>query len=75
MSSGGISSISSDMAIGRYVAQRAGIGINALVLEVSIVELEVVKCNTQVLQFNKVYQTVKCCTQNGVFLGIEYVHN
>ena len=40
---------SSDMAIGKYVAQRAGIGINAGRIRGSTVKSEVEKFNTQVL--------------------------
>ena len=59
---------SSDMAIGRYVAQRAGIGINAgrirgLGSKIRGGEVQ----HTGVIPFLKKFETtVRCCTQNGV---------
>ena len=59
---------SSDMAIGRYVAQRAGIGINAgrirgINSRIRGGEVQ----HTGVIPFLKKFEaTVKCCTQNGV---------
>ena len=44
---------SSDMAIGNYVAQRAGIGINAGRIRGLTPELEAVKSNTGVIPFLK----------------------
>ncbi len=59
---------SSDMAIGRYVAQRAGIGINAgriRGINSKIRGGEVT--HTGVIPFLKKFEaTVKCCTQNGI---------
>jgi len=59
---------SSDMAIGRYVAQRAGIGINAgriRAINSKIRGGEVT--HTGVIPFLKKFEsTVKCCTQNGI---------
>lgn len=59
---------SSDMAIGRYVAQRAGIGINAgriRGINSKIRNGEVT--HTGVIPFLKKFEsTVKCCTQNGI---------
>ena len=58
---------SSDMAIGRYVAQRAGIGINAgriRGINSKIRGGEV--AHTGVIPFLKKFEaTVRCCTQNG----------
>ena len=59
---------SSDMAIGRYVAQRAGIGINAgrirgINSKIRGGEIQ----HTGVIPFLKKFEaTVRCCTQNGV---------
>ena len=59
---------SSDMAIGKYVAQRAGIGINAgrirgLGSKIRGGEVQ----HTGVIPFLKKFEsTVRCCTQNGV---------
>ncbi|AOV62128.1 ribonucleotide reductase large subunit [Synechococcus phage S-CAM7] len=67
---------SSDMAIGRYVAQRAGIGINAgriRGLNSSIRGGEV--SHTGVIPFLKKFEaTVRCCTQNGIRGGSATVH-
>ena len=67
---------SSDMAIGRYVAQRAGIGINAgrirgINSRIRGGEVQ----HTGVIPFLKKFEaTVKCCTQNGVRGGSATVH-
>ena len=67
---------SSDMAIGRYVAQRAGIGINAgrirgINSRIRGGEVQ----HTGVVPFLKKFEaTVKCCTQNGVRGGSATVH-
>ena len=67
---------SSDMAIGRYVAQRAGIGINAgrirgINSKIRGGEVQ----HTGVIPFLKKFEaTVKCCTQNGVRGGSATVH-
>ena len=67
---------SSDMAIGRYVAQRAGIGINAgrirgINAKIRGGEVQ----HTGVIPFLKKFEaTVKCCTQNGVRGGSATVH-
>ena len=67
---------SSDMAIGRYVAQRAGIGINAgrvrgLGARIRGGEVQ----HTGVIPFLKKFEsTVRCCTQNGVRGGSATVH-
>ena len=67
---------SSDMAIGRYVAQRAGIGINAgrvrgLGAKIRGGEVQ----HTGVIPFLKKFEsTVRCCTQNGVRGGSATVH-
>jgi ribonucleoside-diphosphate reductase alpha chain len=67
---------SSDMAIGRYVAQRAGIGINAgrirgLGSKIRGGEVQ----HTGVIPFLKKFETtVRCCTQNGVRGGSATVH-
>ena len=59
---------SSDMAIGRYVAQRAGIGINAgrirgINSRIRGGEVQ----HTGVVPFLKKFEsTVRCCTQNGI---------
>jgi len=67
---------SSDMAIGRYVAQRAGIGINAgriRSLNSKIRGGEV--AHTGVIPFLKKFEaTVRCCTQNGIRGGSATVH-
>jgi ribonucleoside-diphosphate reductase alpha chain len=66
----------SDMAIGRYVAQRAGIGINAgriRGLNSKIRGGEV--SHTGVIPFLKKFEaTVRCCTQNGIRGGSATVH-
>ena len=67
---------SSDMAIGLYVAQRAGIGINAgrirgLGSKIRGGEVQ----HTGVIPFLKKFEsTVRCCTQNGVRGGSATVH-
>jgi ribonucleoside-diphosphate reductase alpha chain len=67
---------SSDMAIGEYVAQRAGIGINAgriRGINSKIRGGEVT--HTGVIPFLKKFEaTVKCCTQNGIRGGSATVH-
>ena len=67
---------SSDMAIGRYVAQRAGIGINSgriRALNSKIRGGEV--AHTGVIPFLKKFEaTVRCCTQNGIRGGSATVH-
>ena len=67
---------SSDMAIGRYVAQRAGIGINAgriRGINSKIRGGEV--SHTGVIPFLKKFEsTVRCCTQNGIRGGSATVH-
>jgi len=67
---------SSDMAIGRYVSQRAGIGINAgriRALNSKIRGGEV--SHTGVIPFLKKFEaTVRCCTQNGIRGGSATVH-
>ena len=67
---------SSDMAVGRYVAQRAGIGINAgriRGLNSKIRGGEV--SHTGVIPFLKKFEsTVRCCTQNGIRGGSATVH-
>jgi len=66
----------SDMAIGRYVAQRAGIGINAgrirgIGSKIRGGEVQ----HTGVIPFLKKFEsTVRCCTQNGVRGGSATVH-
>ena len=66
----------SDMAIGRYVAQRAGIGINAgriRGVNSKIRGGEV--AHTGVIPFLKKFEsTVRCCTQNGIRGGSATVH-
>ena len=66
----------SDMAIGYYTSQRAGIGINAgriRSLESRIRDGEVK--HTGVIPFLKKFEaTVRCCTQNGVRGGSATVH-
>ena len=67
---------SSDMAIGRYVAQRAGIGINAgrirgINSKIRGGEVQ----HTGVIPFLKKFEsTVRCCTQNGIRGGSATVH-
>ena len=67
---------SSDMAIGKYVAQRAGIGINAgrirgINSKIRGGEVQ----HTGVVPFLKKFEaTVRCCTQNGVRGGSATVH-
>ena len=67
---------SGDMAIGRYIAQRAGIGINAgrirgINAKIRGGEVQ----HTGVIPFLKKFEaTVKCCTQNGVRGGSATVH-
>jgi ribonucleoside-diphosphate reductase alpha chain len=67
---------SSDMAIGRYVAQRAGIGINAgriRGINSKIRGGEV--AHTGIIPFLKKFEsTVRCCTQNGIRGGSATVH-
>jgi len=67
---------SSDMAIGKYVAQRAGIGINAgriRGVNAKIRGGEV--AHTGVIPFLKKFEsTVRCCTQNGIRGGSATVH-
>jgi len=67
---------SSDMAIGKYVAQRAGIGINAgrirgINSRIRGGEVQ----HTGVIPFLKKFEaTVRCCTQNGIRGGSATVH-
>ena len=67
---------SSDMAIGYYVAQRAGIGINAgrirgINAKIRGGEVQ----HTGVIPFLKKFEsTVRCCTQNGIRGGSATVH-
>ena len=67
---------SSDMAIGRYVSQRAGIGINAgrirgINSKIRGGEVQ----HTGVVPFLKKFEsTVRCCTQNGIRGGSSTVH-
>jgi len=67
---------SSDMAIGYYVAQRAGIGINAgrirgINSKIRGGEIQ----HTGVVPFLKKFEsTVRCCTQNGIRGGSATVH-
>ena len=67
---------SSDMAIGLYVARRAGIGINAgrirgINAKIRGGEVQ----HTGVVPFLKKFEsTVRCCTQNGVRGGSATVH-
>ncbi len=67
---------SSDMAIGKYIAQRAGIGINAgriRGVNSKIRGGEV--AHTGIIPFLKKFEsTVRCCTQNGVRGGSATVH-
>ena len=66
----------SDMAIGKYVAQRAGIGINAgrirgINSKIRGGEVQ----HTGVIPFLKKFEsTVRCCTQNGIRGGSATVH-
>jgi len=66
----------SDMAIGRYTAQRAGIGINSgriRAVNSKIRGGEV--AHTGIIPFLKKFEsTVRCCTQNGVRGGSATVH-
>ena len=66
----------SDMSIGRYTAQRAGIGINSgriRGINSKIRGGEV--AHTGVIPFLKKFEaTVRCCTQNGVRGGSATVH-
>ena len=65
-----------DMAIGKYVAQRAGIGINAgrirgINSKIRGGEVQ----HTGVIPFlKKLESTVRCCTQNGIRGGSATVH-
>jgi ribonucleoside-diphosphate reductase alpha chain len=67
---------SGDMAIGRYIAQRAGIGINSgrirgINSRIRGGEVQ----HTGVIPFLKKFEaTVKCCTQNGLRGGSATVH-
>ena len=67
---------SSAMAIGKYVAQRAGIGINAgrvrgINAKIRGGEVQ----HTGVIPFLKKFEaTVRCCTQNGIRGGSATVH-
>ena len=67
---------SSDMAIGKYVAQRAGIGINAgrirgINSKIRGGEVQ----HTGIIPFLKKFEaTVRCCTQNGIRGGSATVH-
>ena len=67
---------SSDIGIGRYVAQRAGIGINAgrirgINSKIRGGEVQ----HTGVVPFLKKFEsTVRCCTQNGIRGGSATVH-
>jgi ribonucleoside-diphosphate reductase alpha chain len=67
---------SSDMAIGKYVSQRAGIGINAgrirgINSKIRCGEVQ----HTGVVPFLKKFEaTVRCCTQNGIRGGSATVH-
>ena len=67
---------SSDMAIGKYVAQRAGIGINAgrirgINSKIRGGEVQ----HTGVVPFLKKFEsTGRCCTQNGIRGGSATVH-
>ena len=71
-----IASLASDMAIGYYVAQRAGIGINAgrirgINSKIRGGEVQ----HTGVVPFLKKFEsTVRCCTQNGIRGGSATVH-
>ena len=67
---------SSDVAIGKYVSQRAGIGINAgrirgINSKIRGGEVQ----HTGVVPFLKKFEaTVRCCTQNGIRGGSATVH-
>ncbi len=67
---------SSDVAVGKYVAQRAGIGLNAgrirgLNSRIRGGEVQ----HTGVVPFLKKFEaTVRCCTQNGIRGGSATVH-
>ncbi len=67
---------SSDMAVGYYVSQRAGIGINAgrirgINAKIRGGEVQ----HTGVVPFLKKFEsTVRCCTQNGIRGGSATVH-
>jgi len=67
---------SSDMAVGKYVAQRAGIGLNAgrirgINSKIRGGEVQ----HTGVVPFLKKFEsTVRCCTQNGIRGGSATVH-
>ena len=67
---------SSDMAIGYYVAQRAGIGINAgRIRGINAKIRDGVVQHTGFIQFLKKFEsTVRCCTQNGIRGGSATVH-
>ena len=71
-----IASLVRDMAIGKYVAQRAGIGINAgrirgINSKIRGGEVQ----HTGVVPFLKKFEsTVRCCTQNGIRGGSATVH-
>jgi ribonucleoside-diphosphate reductase alpha chain len=71
-----IASLAADMAIGKYVAQRAGIGINAgrirgINAKIRGGEVQ----HTGVVPFLKKFEaTVRCCTQNGIRGGSATVH-
>ena len=71
-----IASLAADMAIGKYVAQRAGIGINAgrirgINSKIRGGEVQ----HTGVVPFLKKFEsTVRCCTQNGIRGGSATVH-
>ena len=66
----------SDMAIGYYVAQRAGIGINAGKIRAVNSKIRGGEVqHTGVIPFLKKFEsTVRCCTQNGVRGGSATVH-
>ena len=67
---------SSDMAVGKYVAQRAGIGLNSgrirgINSKIRGGEVQ----HTGVVPFLKKFEsTVRCCTQNGIRGGSATVH-
>ena len=67
---------SSDMAIGYYVAQRAGIGINAGRIRGINAKIRGGEVQpTGVVPFLKKFEsTVRCCTQNGIRGGSATVH-
>ena len=66
----------SDMAIGYYVAQRAGIGINAGKIRAVNSKIRGGEVqHTGVVPFLKKFEaTVRCCTQNGIRGGSATVH-